>query len=150
MRTYIALAVLLFSLAPQWALGADQVQFTGATDVSTGPWYYGSPDLVDQQNVCVFKVGADDSWQVTGSGDGPGSTFIVQDISSNTLPVEISINNNVLTPTVALTGQMNADLASSNCSGSPNQIIKVRIDATDLSSATPGTYTGTITLQAAP
>ena len=151
MATLAVVCVLCFF--PHHA-NAQMVQIFNGQDANFGTWSPGEGMRVHQQEVCVFKTGTFDStWDVTVTGDGAGGAFELTSVSG-TLPItSIQINAVETTAGVLLTGNPGADITGfPDCTefGRDNQALRFAISVSDLESAPPGTYTGTITLVARP
>jgi len=133
------------------------VRITGLTDVAFGLLTNLTSDAVSSQSVCVYANTATNGYNVRASGSGPAGAFSLASAASN-LPFEVQWNSSagqssgtLLTANVALSGQASTATQQSCNSGpatSASLIVILRTAA--LSSATAGSYNGSLTLVIGP
>jgi hypothetical protein len=146
---------LLLGVSP--AQAADKARITGLADVSFGAIGNLGADAVRSESLCLYSSSTTNGYNVTATGAGPGGAF---QLSSGglSLPFEVQWSSSAgqrsgtqLSPNVPLTGQVSAATQQTCGSGpasSASLIIVLRSGA--LSSATAGTYSGTLSLLVAP
>jgi len=152
----IALACGLPSLSSP-ALAADKVRITGLSDVAFGTIGNLGANAVRSQSLCLYSGSSTNAYNVTASGTGPGGAF---ELASGglSLPFEVQWSSSAgqssgaqLSPNAPLTGQVSGATQQACTSGpasSASLVVVLRSSA--LSSATAGTYSGTLTLLVAP
>lgn len=148
-----ALAILLWDTSA----AAQSVRITKLTDVAFGAIANLTVDAVRSQSVCAFSNSATKGYNVRANGSGAGGAFTLAS-GIRTLVYEVQWNGTAgqssgssLTPNVARTGFVSIATASNCGSGPANSgSLIVILRAADLSSATAGSYTGTLTLVLAP
>ena len=153
----LALLGAALSLYGSPALAADKVRITGLADVAFGTIGNLGIDAVRSQSVCLYSNSSTNGYNVTATGGGPGGSF---QLSSGglSLPYEVQWSSSAgqssgtkLDPNVPLTGQVSAathQTCGSGPASSASLIVVLRSSA--LSSATAGTYNGTLSLLVAP
>ncbi len=155
-------AVIILGVAPGLMVAAApaaaaKARITGLTDVAFGTIANLSVDAIRSQNVCVYSTSSTSGYNVTASGSGPGGAF---QLSSGTqsLPFEVQWSSSTgqssgtqLAPNVPLTGQVSS-AAQQTCNSGPtaSASLVVLLRSSSLSSATAGTYNGTLTLVVGP
>lgn len=152
----LALACAL-SLWASPASAADKVRITGLADVAFGTIGNLQVDAVRSQSLCLYSTASTNGYNVTASGTGPGGAF---QLSSGglSLPFEVQWSSSAgqssgtqLSPNVPLTGQVSSatqQTCNSGPASSASLIVILRSNA--LTSATSGTYSGTVALIVAP
>ena len=153
----IGAGLALASLASSGVLAADKARITGLSDVAFGMLANLSADSVQSQNVCIFSSSSTNGYNVQAIGSGSGGAFTLAS-GSNVLGYDVEWNSasgqssgTLLSPNVALTGQVSSatqQTCNSGPASSASLIIVLR--AAKLSSATAGSYSGTLTLVVAP
>ena len=126
---------------------------TDLSDVGFGTVANLGQDAVRNQSICLYADTPTNGYNVTGTGSGPGGSF---QLSSGTasLPYEVQWNSSAgqssgtqLNANVPLTGQSSA-ATQQTCNNGPatSASLVVVLRSTALSSATAGSYSGTLTL----
>lgn len=133
------------------------MRITGLADVAFGLLTNLSSDAVSSQDVCVYASTATNGYNVRASGSGPAGAFSLASAASS-LPFEVQWNSasgqssgSQLTANVTLSGQVSSARQQSCNSGpaaSASLIVILRTAA--LSSATAGSYNGSLTLVIGP
>ena len=121
------------------------VQITKLDNLDFGTWG-GSGDLDQTDQICIYNT-VDANYKVSAST--PAGAFRLND-GGNVLPYEVRFQGssggfvqlNYNSPT-AFTA---ANTSSANCGGGTNATLKVTVTESALSSATPGNYSGTVSL----
>jgi hypothetical protein len=145
----------------QWsspALAAsDKVRITGLADVAFGSISNLGADAVRAQSLCLYSGSSTNGYNVTANGTGAGGAFQLNS-GGLSMPFEVQWSSSAgqssgaqLSPNVPLTGQVSIATQQACSSGpatSASLIVVLRSGA--LSSATAGTYSGTLTLLVAP
>lgn len=154
-RLMMRLAALLAAAATLWAspAPAQRVQISELSDVSFGLLTNLNVDAVRNQNICVYSQS--NGYNVRAFGDGNGGAFTLSD-GANTLAYEVQWNSSAgqtvgttLAPNAALTGQLSSAQQRS-CNQGPSASLIIVLRSAALSSATAGSYSGTLTLVVAP
>lgn len=152
-----AFAASAAMLAPtSAAIAANTVQITKLTDVSFGT-ISTAADSVRGQNVCISSQTPTKGYNVRASGSGASNAFTLAN-GTKTLAYEVQWNSTSgqttgtgLSPNIALTGLISS-ATKPTCSSGPattaSLIVVVRSVAASTASA--GTYNGTLTLVFAP
>jgi hypothetical protein len=152
----IAAAAAALTLASP-ALAANTVRITGLSDIAFGIITNLGSDTVRSQNVCIFSGTGTSGYNVRATGSGTGSAFTLAN-GGKTLAYETQWNSSsgqtsgtTLSSNVTRTG-LTSTATNPNCASGPptsaSLIVVVRSAAA--SSATAGTYSGTLTLVFAP
>jgi spore coat protein U-like protein len=145
----------------QWpapALAAsDKVRITGLADLAFGTIGNLGVDAVRSESLCLYSSSTTNGYNVTASGTSPGGAFQLTS-GGLSLPFEVQWSSSAgqssglqLSPNLPLTGQVSTATQQACGSGpatSASLIVILRSSA--LSSATAGTYSGTVTLLVAP
>lgn len=130
-----------------------KVRITGLSDVSFGTISNLTVDAVQSQSICVYSNGPAQSYSVRADGSGSGGAFTLSN-GAATLDYEIRWNNQAgqsngtaLTAGTSLGGQTTG-AQNQTCSNGPptTASLIVTLPATSISSATEGTYSGTLTI----
>lgn len=153
----LSAAVLLLATASPAIAASNNVRITGLTDVAFGLLSNLSSDAVSSQNICVYANSASNGYNVRATGSGPAGAFSLASAASN-LPFEVQWNSASgqnsgaqLTANVALSGQVSTatqQTCNSGPAASASLIVILRTAA--LSSATAGSYNGSLTLVIGP
>lgn len=157
-RMFMAGATLALAL-PAWSplLAGSNVRITGLSDVAFGTVANLSTDWTLSQNICVYSNTATSGYHVQATGSGSGGAFTLAS-GSNALAYEVEWNpvsgqstGTTLSPNVALTGQVSsATQQSCNSGPATSASLIVILRAAQLSAATAGSYSGTLTLLVGP
>lgn len=147
---------IVLALSPFSAAAQEQARITGLSDVSFGTIANFTSDQSIAQNVCIYS--STDRYSVTARGSGTGNAFTLAS-GSNRLAYEVQwastsgqTSGTALSPNVALTGQTSFTFLGTTCffgifrTASLITILR----ASTLSTATAGSYSGTLTLVIAP
>ena len=130
-----------------------KVRITGLTDVSFGTINNLTVDAVQSQSICVFSNGSGQSYSIRADGSGSGGAFTLAS-GAATLAYGVRWNNQpgqsngaALTAGVSLGGQT-SNAQNQLCSNGPptTASLIVTLPAPSLSSATAGSYSGTLTI----
>lgn len=129
-----------------------QVRLSGLVDFDFGVYTINTGGLQDDQDLCVWTNTNAGNYQVTASGDGTGSAFVVSN-GSDEIPFEVwwndvtgTTSNEELTPTVAKI-QTAANTQTDDCSvGGNSANLEVIFNGSDLVSPANGSYSGNVTL----
>lgn len=158
-RPMARIGVGLALACPAWSglLAGNNARITGLSDVAFGTLANLSSDSVQSQNVCVFSNSSTNGYYVQATGSGSGGAFTLAS-GSNLLAYDVEwspssgqSSGNLLSPNVALTGQVSsATQPSCNSGPASSASLIILLRAAKLSSATAGTYSGTLTLLVAP
>lgn len=132
---------------------SNNVRITSLSDVAFGSLANLGVDASAAQNICVYANTSGQRYRVTAAGSAPGSQFALTS-GANLLPYEVQWNASsgqssgfALSPNFPRTGLVTAATQQTCNSGpatSASLILVLR--ATALSSATAGSYSGTLTL----
>lgn len=150
-------ALVVGLLIPSAPVLAAKARISGLSDVAFGTVANLGVDAVRSESVCVYSMSGTNGYNVTANGDGPAGSFqLVSGTSS--MPFEVQWSNSPsgtsgkqLNANVPLTGQVTAatqQTCNSGPASSASLIVVLRSSA--LSSATAGTYNGTLTLVVGP
>jgi hypothetical protein len=151
-----AIALGTIGTAPAFA-ASNNVRITQLSDVAFGLITNITSDSSSSQDICVYSNSANDGYNVRAIGSGSGGAFTLASGSASlAYDVEWSsasgqANGTVLTPNVALSGQVSAarqQTCNSGPSSSASLIITIRSSA--LASAEAGSYSGALTLVIGP
>lgn len=154
--TFVAAAAVLFGATPA-AAASNKVRISNLSDVAFGTVANLTVDAVQSQSVCVYADTNTNGYNVTGTGTGPGGAF---QLSSGSASMSFDVlwsssagqsTGSQLTPNVPLTGQVSG-AAQQTCNNGPatTASLIVVLRSVALSSATAGTYNGTLTLVIGP
>lgn len=153
-RAGLLAAAIAIAAAPTAAAAAsNKVRISSLADLSFGTVSDLSADSVQSESLCLYSDTATNGYNVTATGGGPGGAFqLTSGISA--LAYEVQWNSASgrssgvpLSPNVPLTGQASSashQVCSTGPATSASLIVLLR--SASLSSATAGTYTGTLTL----
>ena len=120
-----------------------------------GNWN-GIDDETNVDDLCIYSNTAGGSYNITVTGNGPGSSFKVTDGFGDYMNYYIKWNDKAgansgeetLSSGIILTRQKDADTSSIDCSTGTdlNARITITFLSSDLSNATSNTYSGSITI----
>lgn len=156
MRRSFALALIssfvLFALAGAHPAAA-KVRITGLSDVTFGTISNLTVDAVQSQSICIYSNGAGQTYSVRADGSGSGGAFTLAN-GATTLAYGVRWSNQpgqsngiALTAGASLGAQTTNALNQTCSSGPPTTAsLIVTLPAASLSSATAGTYGGTLTI----
>ena len=145
------------SASPAPAAAADKVRLTNLSDLVFGTVTNLAIDAVRAENVCIYSTSRTNGYHVIASGNGPGGAFELSS-GSDTLAFDVAWSStsgqssgSLLTPNVPLTGQVSS-ATQQTCNSGPatSASLVVILRSAALSSATAGTYNGTLTLVVGP
>lgn len=152
----IALSLVSVVAGPSFA-ASNKVRIGNVNDVSFGTIANLGVDAVVSQSVCLYSDTNTRGYNVTASGTGPAGAFALSSGTAS-LPYDVQWSSSAaqpagtqLTANVPLTGQVSAAVQQTCTSGpasSASLIVVLRSAA--LSSASAGTYSGTLTLLVGP
>jgi hypothetical protein len=144
---FLALAALPLPAA------AQKARITNISDVSFGLISNLQADSRQSQNICVFSQSTGGAYSISAAGSGSGSSFVLSS-GTNSIAYEVEwspqsgqTSGTSLSPNVALTGQASSATHQSCNSGptsSASLIITLR--SSELSQASEGSYSGSLTL----
>lgn len=153
-RAALAAAVISVLAVPTGATAAsNKVRISSLGDLSFGTLSDLSSDSVRSESLCLYADTATNGYTVTATGGGAGGAFqLTSGLSSLAYEVQWSdasgrTSGAPLSPNVPLTGQTSAashQVCTNGPAASASLIVLLRSGS--LSSATAGTYTGTLTL----
>jgi hypothetical protein len=149
--------MLSLGLATSAHAASNKVRVTNLNDVAFGSLANLSFDAVRSQSVCLYSDTNTSGYTIAATGTGPAGTFELAS-GSAALPYEVRWSSTSgqttgvqLTPNVPLTGQTSAAIHQTCNTGpatSASLVLVLRSSA--LSSASAGTYSGTLTLIVGP
>lgn len=132
---------------------AAKVRITGLSDVSFGAIGNLAVDAVQSQSICVYSNGSSQSYSVRADGTGSGGAYTLSN-GGSTLAYQVrwnsqagQSNGTALSAGTSL-GSQTTNAQNQICSTGPSTTASliVTLPATSLSSATAGTYSGTLTI----
>ena len=131
-----------------------QVQISGLSDMTVDyAGWDGISDLTTSESVCVWSNANGGHYNITATGSGSSRAFEITG-PDGTLPYAVEWTGGgaatALTATTAAAGMTGANHGKTCSSGGPTANLDVIISAANLSAASAGTYTGTLTLLVAP
>lgn len=152
----LGLLAAMLGSAPAYAQ-SNNVRITKLSDVVFGSVADLSVDAISSQSICVYAHSTNNGYQVTASGSGTGSSFVLTSGASS-LAYDVLWNQSAgqnsgtqLSPNVTLSGQTSSAMQQT-CNTGPattaSLILVLRSSA--LSSARAGSYSGTLTLLVGP
>jgi hypothetical protein len=150
-----ALPLLLVS-GPASA-ASNKVRITTLSDVAFGTIANLSVDAVRGQSVCLFADTNTNGYNITATGTGSGGAFQLSS-GAQSMSYEVQWSSSPgqssgtqLAPNVPLTGQVSS-ATHQTCSAGPasSASLVILLRSASLSSATAGTYNGTLTLVVGP
>lgn len=153
-RLVSALILFIALLAPQGALAAsNKVRITALSDVAFGSIANLGADAVRSESVCLFSDTSTNGYSITATGTGPGGTFQLAS-GASALAYDVQWSSSAgqssgvqLAPNVPLTGQVSsATQQTCNTGGTSSASLVLILRSSSLSSATAGSYSGTLTL----
>ena len=149
---FVAFAIACGCASPA---AAQLVRITKLSNANFGTISSFGSDSKKSQNVCVYSSSGE--YNVTATGSGTGGAFTLSG-SSATLPYEVQWSSSSgqtsgtsLSPGIALSG-LSSGALSSNCNIGPSTTASliIVIRASEKSSATAASYSGTLTLMIGP
>lgn len=152
----VLIAPLVLAASPA-AAASNKVRITQLGDIAFGTIANLAADSVRSENVCLFADTNTNGYNVTATGTGPGGAFQLAS-GGGAMAYEVQWSSASgqssgaqLSPNVPLTGQVSGATHQS-CSSGPaaTASLVVVLRAAALSSATAGTYSGTLTLVVGP
>lgn len=150
----VAIAITLSATAPA---SAQQVRITKLSNASFGTISSFGADKTKSQNVCVYSSNLDGGYNVTATGSGSGGAFTLSG-SGAALAYEVQWSDasgqssgTSLSPGVTFPG-LASSATSTNCKTGPSTSASliVLIRASEASSASAASYSGTLTLMVGP
>ena len=141
------------ALAVPQASPAQNVRITKLSDVTFGSISNLAVDASAAQNICVFSNASGRRYRVTATGSAPGGQFALAS-GSSLLDYDVQWNaasgqssGIPLSPSVTQTGLVSA-ATQQTCNSGPatSASLILLLRSTALSSATAGSYSGTLTL----
>lgn len=156
--TGLALTAGLAFAGPALAAPSN-VRISGLVNLSFNTIADLTSDTSLAEDVCLFSSSATSGYRVTATGSGANGAFTLSPVSgSNTLAYDVewkgqagAMNGSSMTANVPLTGQTSS-ATQQQCNSGPaaSASLIVILRAAALSTATTGTYSGTLTLLIAP
>jgi len=153
----LGFALLLLLGGSPAPAASNKVRITNLSDLAFGSIANLGADAVRSENVCLYADTATNGYNITATGTGPGGAFQLSSGSgSMAYQVQWSASSGQssgaqLTANVPLTGQVST-ATHQTCSTGPasSASLIVVLQSAALSSATAGTYNGTLTLVVGP
>ena len=152
----LSCALSPFVARPAWA-ASNKVRITKLTNVTFGSIANVGVDAVQAQSVCLYSDTNTKGYNIKATGSGPSGAFRLAS-GLNSLAYEVQWSSSAgqnsgiqLSPNIPLTGQVSAATQQACTMGpatSASLIVVLR--STALSSATAGSYSGTLTLVVGP
>lgn len=145
------IAVVLMAL-PSPSL-ADKVRISNLADVNFGSVTNLQAEARRSQSICVYSNGQGNDYSVTATGSGVGGSFALSN-GAFSLPFDAEWSSSAgqstgtkLVSNVALVGQVSA-AGNQTCGSGPTSSasLSIVLRAADLSTATEGSYSGSLTL----
>ena len=156
-KALFALSLFPLLLASPSNAVSNHVRITKLSDVAFGTLANLGVDAVQAQSVCLYADTATNGYNVTATGTGSGGAFELN-ATPGTMAYVVQWNSSAgqssgtqLVPNVPLTGQVTS-ATQQTCNSGPatSASLIVTLQSTALSSATAGTYNGTLTLLIGP
>ncbi len=135
------------------------MELTGLSDITVSAWSIGDPAIKATMDVCVYS-----SLNTPAGGYGitvtqAGGFYLIN--GGAKIPYSLTWNDGgvgnlassngvTLTNGVELAGQANANTVSPLCITGPNARLGFTVNASDMTAALAGTYSGSITLLLSP
>lgn len=150
----VAMAIAFSAVSPA---SAQLVRITKLSNASFGTISSFGTDRTRNQNVCVYSSNLDGGYNVTATGSGSGGAFTLSG-SGAALAYEVQWSDasgqssgTSLSPGVTFPG-LTSGATSTNCRTGPSTTASliVLIRASEASSATAASYSGTLTLMVGP
>jgi hypothetical protein len=142
---------------------AQLARITGLVDMTLNNWQEGQGNVELTNDVCVYSTRPNGGYTIKASGSGAGGAFTLSAGTASTLAYTVGWNaggvgalTGTATPLFAntiSTGMTRAATDSSTCNGThpgPTARLFVNITSTVMSTASDGSYTGTLTLLVTP
>jgi hypothetical protein len=153
----LACTSTLLSLPAASSGASNKVRLTGLTDVNFGTISNLGSDSVQSESVCLYADTDTNGYDVTAIGTGPGGAFqLASGLSA--MPYEVQWSSTAgqssgaqLAPSLPLTSQTSA-ASHQTCANGPaaSASLVLILRSAALSSATAGSYSGTLTLLVGP
>ena len=153
-----AVICLLAGVLGTSASGAsNKVRITKLSDIAFGMIGNLGQNAINSQSVCLYADTTTNGYNITASGAGPGGAFQLSS-GASAMGYQVQWSSSAgqssgtqLAPNVPLTGQISSSTHQTCASGpGTSASLIVVLPATALSSATAGTYNGTLTLVVGP
>lgn len=130
-----------------------KVRITGLSDVNFGTVSNLAVDAVQSQSICIYSNGVAQTYSVRADGTGSGGAYTLTN-GGATLAYQVRWNsqagqsNGTALNAGALLGGQTTNAQNQTCSTGPSTTASliVTLPATSLSSASAGTYSGTLTI----
>ena len=158
-KSLVGLALTAALACADPAMGASNVRISGLTNLSFNTVTDLTSDSSLAEDLCVYSSSPTSGYHVTATGSGTGGAFTLSPVSgSNTLAYEVQwkaqagqTSGSQLTANSPLTGLVSA-ATQQQCNNGPaaSASLIVILRAAALSSATAGSYSGSLTLLIAP
>lgn len=127
----------------------EMIRISDLNDIPLGT-FDGVNDLIASDDICVYRNNLAETYTVSASGSG-GSFEVDNGVDVIPYQVEYDDSNGFVTLTDSSpTAMANADSALLDCGGTPVATLRITTLATDMTSASSGLYTDTLTLTVAP
>jgi spore coat protein U-like protein len=127
----------------------EMIRISDLNDIALGT-FDGLNDLVSSDGICVYRNNVAATYTITASG-GSGSFDVDNGIDVIPYQVEYDDSNGFVTLTdSAPTDMANANSSLLDCGGIAVATLRITTLSTDMSNASPGLYTDTLTLTVAP
>lgn len=144
-------------LASGTLVSAQQVRITNLTDVNFGTINNLASDAINSQSVCVWANGSGSDYSITATGSGAGGAFSLGN-GTWQMPYQVrwnsqpgQSNGTLLSAGTPLNNQITTAQNQTCANGPPTTAsLIVVLPSASLSSATAGSYSGTLTLIVAP
>ena len=151
-----ALAAALLA-AGQAQAQSNNVRITKLSDVAFGSLANLGVDATSAQSICVFAHTGSSGYRVTATGSAPGGAFALSS-GASLLAYDVQwsasagqTSGTQLSPNATLTG-LSSSATQQTCNNGPatSASLIVVLRSVELTSATAGSYTGTLTLLIGP
>lgn len=152
-RAFFASASLAFISIALVSPAAAKVRVSGLSDISFGTISNLTVDAVQAQSICIYSNGSGQTYGVRADGSGSGGAFMLANgitalaynVRWNNQPGQ---SNGTALTAGALLGGQTTNAQNQTCTNGPatTASLIVTLPATSLSSATAGTYGGTLTI----
>ena len=154
MLSAACMAFAAVALAASSSPAHAKVRLSGLTDVNFGTITNLNSDAIQAQSVCLFAQS--NRYNIRADGSGSGGAFQIAN-GSNSIPYEVrwnsqggQTNGTTLSPGGILSG-LTTNAQNQNCASGPSSTASLILvlPASALSTATQGSYSGTLTLTVA-
>jgi len=130
----------------------ELVQITNLDDIDLGS-FDGVNDLTQGDDICIFRNGFGDFRIKASGGSGTADAFLLSN-GAGQIPYQVALKDDAMASFVTVAaGQWLGGLnghGSQNCGGGTNASFQVTALASDMMTATSGTYSGTLYLTVEP